>query len=78
MMITTVNTKRGNVIEIDESKRPVEYLAELNNAKPKFITGEITYDELVVFAERYIESVRLWGKRNKKRVPFLSVAKLLR
>ena len=77
-MVTTVKTERGNIVEVDESVKPIVYLSELNAAKSLYMSNDIDYDLLVKAAERYIESIKLYGKRNKKRVPVPSVAKLLR
>lgn len=77
-MKTTVTTRRGNTFEIDETRTPISYLSELNAAKSLFMSGDIDYELLVVAAEMYIEAIKLYGKRHKKRVPVPSVAKLLR
>lgn len=50
----------------------------LINAKREYMLGHITHSELKEYARQYIQSIKEYGKKHKKKVPVPTVSQLLR
>jgi len=58
--------------------KPLIYKADLARARIAYGQGVIAHDTLRRAAQNYIDAIKAYGRKHKKRVPVPSIAKLLR